>query len=147
MRHAMWWTAGVIALVAVVLVAFLGTRGGTWQTVGDGFQTATIPRSWNLHQVNQAEQLYFPLQNRQTCLWLVSSRQIPFSPGNFAKRIASPQPGMVEWQVFTTQHGLRLVNFYGVFHRSRQYRGVHIMVPAHQLALGSQILGSWQPNS
>ena len=147
MKHVMWWATGTIALGAIVLVTFLGTRGGTWQTVRDGPQTATIPRNWNLRQVNHGEQIYFPLQNHDTCLWLVFSRQPPFSPGNGAKQISSPQPGMMEWQVSTTQHGIRLVNFYGVFHQSRQYCGVHIMVPAHQLALGSQILGSWQPNS
>ncbi|MDA8192950.1 MAG: hypothetical protein M0Z53_02965 [Thermaerobacter sp.] len=143
----MWWTFGGIAFVAVIGLVFLGTLGGTWQTVRDGIQTVTIPQSWKRRHAAPGTVWFVSPRNHNTWVWLGQLTRTPFVPGSRAQRIPAPQPGLVEWQAATTSNHVPVLSFYGLYHHARQYWAIHIEVPANQLTLGSQILGSWQPFS
>ncbi len=147
MQRIAWWTFGGIAFMVVILLVFLGTRGGTWRNASDGIQTVTIPQSWTRQKAPPGVVWFVSPQNKETCLWLVSATHAPFYPGAHAQRLPSPQLNIVEWQVSTAQSGTHVMNLYGIYRHDRRYRAIHIEVPKNQLALGSQILGSWQPIS
>lgn len=129
-----------IAIVALAVLGVSGMNGGTWKVARVGTEAVTVPPSWHRHQLTHGVVFYGIARSHNEGLWFYPTQRAAFQPGQGSVHLASPQPGITEWQ--TTKGSV--LTLYGVAHFPQPLDAICIVVPSSQKALGLQILGSWQ---